>query len=423
LNITTAWDRPGLARDVELLGPYRDSGLENPPYLVRRGGAVLQVSRLLHVVAEGVEDHRDYDEIADAAGARLGRRLSADDVRYLVEEKLVPAGIVATAATLDRAAPPPAAEDRVLGLRFRQTVLPPEVVNDVARSLCWLFRPVMMTAILAVVVGFDGWLFGVHGVRAALEQVIRQPGMLTFLFVLGWLSTFFHELGHAAGCRYSGARPGAVGAGIYLIWPVMCTNVTDAYRLGRAGRLRTDLGGVYFNAVFVALLAGVYALTGFEPLVAAVLVQHFLILDQLMPWVRLDGHYVVSDLTGVPDILDRVRPAIRSLIHGRRSEPDILALRPAARRLLFAYLGSLVIFVAAASVITIVQGPALLASSWNSLPIHVDALKNAIGMWDLPVTVLVLMQIGLMAAPVVGVVLSLGFVASLLLKRRASNAA
>lgn len=423
MDLTIAPDWLRLARDVELLGPYRDSGLENPPYLIRRGAAVLQVSRLLHVVAEGVIDLRDYDEVAVATSARIGRRFSADDVRFLVEEKLIPAGIVAAAGTADRDPPPPAAEDRLLGLRFRQTLLQPESVNEAARPLCWLFQPVVVTAILAIVIGFDAWLFGVHGVKAALDQVIRQPGLLTFLLVLGWLSTFFHELGHAAGCRYSGARPGAIGAGIYLIWPVLCTNVTDAYRLGRVGRLRTDLGGVYFNAVFIVVLAGVFAVTGYEPLVAAVLVQHFMILDQLMPWVRLDGHYLVSDLTGVPDILDRVRPALRSLIPGRPSAPELRALRPASRRLLFGYLGSLVIFVAAACVMTIVQGPTLLASTWDSLPSHVDALEHAVGMWDLPVAVLVIMQIGLLATPVIGFVLTLAFAASILLKRRASKLA
>jgi putative peptide zinc metalloprotease protein len=42
-----------------------------------------------------------------------------------------------------------------------------------------------------------------------------------------------------------------IGVGIYLVWPSFFTNVTDSYRLSRAGRLRTDLGGVYFNAVFI----------------------------------------------------------------------------------------------------------------------------------------------------------------------------
>ena len=368
------------------------------------------MSKLLFVVAAAVDGRRDFDEMAAAAGAQLGRRLSADDVRYLVETKLAPAGIV----TLDgeaagRPAPLPAVEKRFLALRYRRAVVPPETVNDVARVLSVLFRPPLMVGILAAVVAFDAWLFGVHGVRAALEQVIRQPGVLALLFVLGWLACAFHEFGHAAACRYSGARPGAVGAGIYLIWPVLYTNVTDAYRLGRTGRLRTDLGGIYFNTVFIAMLAGAYAITDYEPLIAAVVAQHFLILDQLMPWVRFDGYYVISDLTGVPDILDRIRPALRSLIPGRPRPPEISALRPVARRLLFAYLGSLVIFVAISFATLIVQGPALFAAGWDSLPSHLEALENAIGMWDLPVGVLVVMQILMVITPMVGLALMLPF--------------
>ena len=45
--------------------------------------------------------------------------------------------------------------------------------------------------------------------------------------------------------------PGVMGAGLYLVWPAFYTDVTDSYRLGRAGRLRTDLGGLYFNAIVV----------------------------------------------------------------------------------------------------------------------------------------------------------------------------
>ena len=410
-------DRPRLAPGIELIGPYRDSGLENPPYLVRRGDTVLQLSQLLVVVAAAVDGRRDFDEIAAAAGAQLGRRLSADDVRYLLEEKLAAAGIVALGA-VDHAPPPPATDNRLLALRFRWALVPPELVNDAARRLSWLFRPLVVTGILAVVLGFDGWLFGVHGVQGALDEVIRTPGLLFFLLVLGYLSLVFHEFGHAAGCRYSGARPGAVGAGIYLLWPVLYTNVTDSYRLSRAGRLRTDLGGIYFNAVFIAVLAGAYAVTGYEPLVVAVMAQHFLVLDQLMPWVRFDGYYVITDLTGVPDILDRVRPAFRSLIPGRPRPAEIRSLRPAARRLLFAYLASLVIFVAVAVVTVVTAGPALLAVGWDSLPSHIEALQSAIGMWDLPMGIVVLSQIGILVAPSVGFALMLGFVGFRVVNRR-----
>jgi putative peptide zinc metalloprotease protein len=403
---------PRLAGAVELLGPYRDSGLERPPYLVRRGSSVLQVSELLFVVAAAANGQRDFDEIAAVAGAQLRRRLSAEAVRRLIEGRLADAGIIVAGGRVEQPPPAPAPDDRLLALRFRRAVVPPDFVEDAARILGRLFHPPVVVAVLVGVVGFDAWLFGVHGVGAALEQVIRKPGLLAFLLAVTCLSGAFHEFGHAAGCRYSGARPGAVGAGIYLIWPVLYTNVTDAYRLDRVGRLRTDLGGIYFNAVFIAALGGAYAVTGFEPLVAAVLVQHFVILDQLMPWVRFDGYYLVSDLTGVPDILDRVRPALRSLIPGRPGDPRFVCLRRPARRILLVYLGSLVLFIAVGLVTMVVQGPALLTAGWDSLPSHVDALKAAVGLWDLPVGVLVVIQIGMIAAPAVGFVLMLGLLVS-----------
>ena len=42
---------------------------------------------------------------------------------------------------------------------------------------------------------------------------------------------------------------GRSASGLYLVYPAFYTDVTDSYRLDRAGRVRTDLGGVYFNVL------------------------------------------------------------------------------------------------------------------------------------------------------------------------------
>ena len=86
------------------------------------------------------------------------------------------------------------------------------------------------------------------GLAAATRDAFYEPGLLLLVFALTVLSAGFHEFGHAAACRYGGATPGAMGAGLYLVWPAFYTDVTDCYRLGRAGRVRVDLGGLYFNA-------------------------------------------------------------------------------------------------------------------------------------------------------------------------------
>ena len=102
---------------------------------------------------------------------------------------------------------------------------------------------------------------------AGLTHVIEHPSIALALFGLTAVSLAFHELGHAAACRYSGGRPGAIGVGVFVVWPAFYTDVTDSYRLPRAGRLRTDLGGMYFNAVFCLALVAAYLATGFEPLI------------------------------------------------------------------------------------------------------------------------------------------------------------
>src|SRR5256885_3554954 len=76
-------------------------------------------------------------------------------------------------------------------------------------------------------------------------------------------SAALHECAPATACSYGGAHPGVMGVGIYLVWPAFYTDVTDAYRLGKGGRLRTDLGGVYFNALFMLGALGIYLLTHF----------------------------------------------------------------------------------------------------------------------------------------------------------------
>ena len=403
---------PQLAPDVELLGPYRDSGLQTPPYLVRRGGRILQVSRLLHTVAAGADGTRTFDEMAAVASAELDRSLSGDDVRALVEKKLGPAGILTIDGDAPAVQPPtgPAPDTRLLALRFRRAVASAEAMSAGARRFVPLFRPPVVTAILAGVLALDFWVFGVVGVGGAAEHLARTPALMLFVMAAVLLSGVFHEIGHATGSVASGGRAGAAGIGLYICWPVLYTNVTDTYRLDRRGRLRTDLGGIYFNAVFILMLGGTYLLTGWEPLLAVILIEHVLVLQQLMPFLRFDGYYIVSDLTGVPDILSRVRPALLSLVPGRPAHPAVLALRPQARRILYCYLVSLVVFLSVAVVPALPLLPRTLGASWQAFGAHVSAMGDAAGRWDAVMVFVHAVGAALLALPLMGLGLTARFV-------------
>jgi putative peptide zinc metalloprotease protein len=319
---------PRLADGVELLGEYKDSGYSRAPSLVRRAdGQVIQMSRLLYLVASRIDGFLGPAAIAELVSEDLGRSLDAGQVRYLVTEKLLPLGIVA--ARNAPAVPPKA--NPLLTLRARGTLLPERAANAAG----FFLRPMFWWPIVAVVVGsvaaLDYWLFAGHGLTAGLQQVLRDPMDLLIVVGLSVVSAAFHECGHAAACRYSGARPGTIGVGIYLIWPSFFTNVTDSYRLSRGGRLRTDLGGLYFNLIFMLALAGLYVATAAPVVLLVIAITHLEMLQQLLPFVRFDGYFILSDIVGVPDLFARVSPILKSALVKDYQDPRVTGLRRSVR--------------------------------------------------------------------------------------------
>lgn len=368
-----AW--PRLLADTKLLGPATGSGLREPPYLVRRcDGQVVQLSNLLYTIASHM-DGRDLAEIAQIAGTRLNLRITPAQIAHVAEQKLAPLGLVpyrnGTIIKLQR-------RNALLALKFRAGVLPERAVNFIARLLAPLFRAPATIASALALLAFDGWLATSHGLAAGLQTVIYTPTLALALFALLIVSLFFHECGHAAGCRYSGARPGRIGIGIYLVWPVLYTDVTDSYRLSKAGRLRTDLGGIYFNALFAVTAVGAYLATSYKPLLIVVVTQQILMLDQFIPWVRLDGYHVVSDLVGVSDLFARIKPTVASLVPGRRSDPRVTELKSWARVAVTTWVFTTLAALAGIAFLIGINASSYLARTWQSLIIQLDQVGHGV---------------------------------------------
>jgi putative peptide zinc metalloprotease protein len=365
---------PRLADGIELLGAYQDSGYDQPPSLVRRpDGQVIQVSALLYRVIGQIDGVRGSAAIAAAVTAELGRSLTADQVRFLVTAKLMPLGIVAAPgapAVAPRANP-------LLALRARGTLLPESAANAIGAMLRPLFRWPMVAAVIVAMLAVDYWLFAVHGLGSGLSQLLRDPIGLLIVLGLSVLSTMFHECGHASGCRCGGGRSGVIGFGIYLIWPSFFTDVTDSYRLNRAGRLRTDLGGVYFNLIFMLGLAGVYAATSAEILLLVIAVTHLEMLQQLLPFVRYDGYFILSDLVGVPDLFARVLPILRSVTGRGPQDPRVTGLRRRSRIVVTAWVLTMVPLLLGGLGYLLLYLPRINRALWLSARRQADLLSAA----------------------------------------------
>ena len=375
--MTALVDAPARADGLQLLGTMVGSGYRTPPALVRRGdGQTLQLTPLLYAVLDAIDGHRSPEEVAARVREAVRREVTPDVVATLVDQQLRPLGLLKLA---DGSEPALKRSDPLLGLRMRFKVTDPAATRRITDPFRFLFRPGVTAAVVLAFLAVTGWVFFRHGLAPAAYDAFQRPHLLLLVFVVTVLSGGFHEFGHAAAARYGGAVPGVIGAGIYLVWPAFYTDVTDSYRLPRGGRLRTDLGGLYFNAVVVVLTFVGWWATGWDALLLLVATQVLQMVQQLMPLLRFDGYHVLADLTGVPDLYQRIRPTLLGLLPHRWRDEENRVLKPWARVVITAWVLVTVPLMAFMLLTLVKVFPRLVGSAWAALGEGTSAVSGA---WD-----------------------------------------
>ncbi|MCF3105177.1 hypothetical protein IPZ58_26820 [Streptomyces roseoverticillatus] len=394
---------PALVAGTELVGEFEDSGYREPPHLVcRPDGQVVRLPVLLYQLAR-VLDGRPVGQVAEQLSRETGRRFAVEHVVFLIDKKLAPLGL----STYSDGSPPPPTvrSDPFLAFRFRLAVLPERATWFLAGLFAWLFRPALVLLALGTFAFGEVWLWLTQDTGAALRSVLSSPADVLLVVLLAVASCVFHEMGHGAACRYGGVRPGEMGCGIYLVWPAFYTDITSSYRLGRAGRIRADLGGVYFNALFVLGLLGLYGATGNPLLLVAVLSVHLEMIQQLLPTLRFDGYYIVADLVGIPDLFKYIAPILQRVVLRRPQDERLKALKRWPQTVVAAWVLLLVPALVLQLGIVLVNLPQLLRSDWRTIRL----LAEHAGASGYPVlgTVTACLQVVLLTLPVAGVTLAL----------------
>lgn len=400
------------APGVDLLGPYQGSGWTEPHYLVRRGdGQFAKLSGLLYRLLEETETPRAARDLH----AVLGGEIEIDDVEQMLGTQLAPVGMV-TRADGTAAVPMPTAEP-IIALGLRGTVMPARLVQALARPLAHLFHlPAVALVVLTLLAG-DVWLIRNADVVAGLDQIIATPLLALPLALISLAIPVLHELGHAAGCHHGGGRPGRIGFGVFIIWPALFTDVSDAYRLSRAARIRTDLGGMYFTVLGLLVVLAGYVVTGFHVLVLVLITLHIQAVQQLIPFVRTDGYYLLGDVAGVPNPFSSIGPVLRSALPGRPLDPQIAAMRPATRRIITAWTLMVVPFLALGLGVMLWFLPRSIPRWIDSVDAHLTTLVSSVQVPDLGSALYGGLSLLLLMIPIVGGLIVLTRITRALLRR------
>ena len=371
-----------------------------PVSLVREvGGRFFAVSPMLAALIDGIARRASAAEI-HALLRRAHPQLEPPQLHAILSELFRQYGVrIRQHSSGDRARfsfTPAESAGKHRGARYLQlacTLLPGKPAHFLARHLTLLYRPAVAAGVLISALLLLLAFIREDGARSVSLAILSQTAGLTPLQWLAasaaiFLSLLFHELGHSAAAWRFGVRVRRIGIGLYWIFPVLFSDVTDIWKLPRRRRLVVDLGGVYFQAVALLPLLGFGLLSrepGWRAAAAFVIAINVLtIVVNLNPLLRYDGYWIYSDLSGIPNLRRQSNALLRALSAAlfvrtaRTRAPALVKRNPA----LFTYGVLSLLF----SGLFIAYLAASVAAAYAGLPRLLATLENAphgVGAWHL----------------------------------------
>jgi putative peptide zinc metalloprotease protein len=264
-------------------------------YLVQTADRALYVSALVAQILTGMLAGLPLADILAQVNARrlLSRPLTLPELSSIMERSIIPLGL--GSADGRRAAP----ADIYFRLPLARIERWPGVLAVTRRA----FAPGWLPALFGGAALVSLWYAVMHNVGTALPDLhapLQYAAVLCGMAAIGLL----HELGHASAAAAYGARPGVIGLGLYLIFPVFYADVTHVWSLTPRQRVVVNLGGIYFQLLCNLILIGLARCAGPVGSVchALVFVNIGVALFNLNPFLKFDGYWVYADLFGLPNL-------------------------------------------------------------------------------------------------------------------------
>lgn len=311
-----------------------DTSCREGKYLLYHQHQYYEVNARLAELVTALQRHGSIAGASSHFSEKYGQSYSDEAIAAIAEKFIVPI-IKAGNGGDEKTAP------KNKTFIFKIGLFTPQAVKSMASRLSFLFQPrfaslLVLLILIGEILFFTSDLSIIHSLSGANAYVIA--GVLG-LFIM---CSMFHELGHAAACRHFGVENGGIGFGLYISFPVFYTDVTNVWQLTRKQRLVVNVGGVYFQLIFLLPVLLVYFLTGHNIAKLFIYTINLNFLFTLNPFFKFDGYWIMSDLIGVPNLRNRSMEYFTYLlrkIRGKesRKKPFLLSIRPTERCFMILY--------------------------------------------------------------------------------------
>jgi putative peptide zinc metalloprotease protein len=327
-----------------------DTSFRSPMWQIVVAGRRFQVNGATVRFLEAIDGPLDMEALTD-----LARRVSASS-DYGEESPLVGAirVLIATDVLIpetdgaDTQPQPPSSSGRRDGMTFRLPLLSRSRLLPITSVLRWLFVPTGAMLGLSFIVASHVLAFSMGLTWNAVSSRTLSATEYGVAIALLLASIAFHELGHLSACERYGARHGEVGIGLFFIWPVAYANVNECWGLSRLRRAVVDAGGMYFHGIWSGACCCLWLLTGRPVFAVLVHLIGACTIVNLNPFLKFDGYWLLTDLSGVPSLHRAAREvsgyAVHRLARRPARTPEVLNTHPLIVGLFIAFWFGCVVF-------------------------------------------------------------------------------
>ncbi len=145
-----------------------------------------------------------------------------------------------------------------------------------------------------------------------------------------------------------------------------------------------------------------WAVTGVEALLLLIPVQVLQMVHQLLPFIRMDGYHILSDLVGVPDLFARIKPTLLGFVPGHRHQEKAAVLKPWVRVVVALWVVMVVPLLLFSLLTVVISAPRMVATAWDSVGLQWKAVQAALDDGKWATVLLGALGVIAIALPVVG---------------------
>lgn len=287
------------------------SSQQESKYLLMVHNRPYSIGEIVYLIITHIASGKNGEEIARSLNEWAGNRyfFTKEKVDAIIESNIKPLGIFNDKVQKTNS--------RLDDIHGQWTIVKFEHIKWLLEVLKYTFHPVVFWPVFlaasAINIYYMNELMADSGpVTNSLAyqpggECVKGFGYLGLFYPLILVALFFHEIGHAAAAYMNKVKPKNIGFGIYLIFPVLYADVTEAWKLSKWKKTVVNLAGIYFQLLInLGLLYWLYNHvndkdTG-EMLGYIIGINIATVIVNVNPFFKFDGYWIYSDQFNLPNL-------------------------------------------------------------------------------------------------------------------------